>query len=215
MSTLLRNRLPGKGVYAITDGPRDDLFAAAEAALAGGVRILQYRDKTQDTSRRRAEATELSSMCARYEVPFIVNDDVPLALETGGGVHLGREDVSIAEARAVLGSDAIIGVACYGSLERARQLKDEGANYLAFGATYPSPTKPWAPVAPHDLLTQVAALGLPVVAIGGITPDNGRVLIDAGADYLAAVSAIFAAPDIQTAARRFANLFDPQPGIIR
>jgi thiamine-phosphate pyrophosphorylase len=215
MTTLLRSRPPGKGVYAITDGPRDDLFAAVEAALAGGARMLQYRDKTTDADRRRSEATELASMCARYEVPFIVNDDVPLAHETGAGVHLGREDVSIAEARAVLGADAIIGVSCYGSLERATKLKEEGADYLAFGAMYPSPTKPWAPVAPHDLLTQVAALGLPVVAIGGITPDNGRVLIDAGADYLAVVSAIFAAPDIQSATRRFANLFDPQPGILR
>jgi thiamine-phosphate pyrophosphorylase len=215
MTTLLRHRPHGKGVYAITDGPRDDLFAAVEAALAGGARMLQYRDKTGDTERRRREADELSRLCAQHGVPFIVNDDVPLALATGGGVHLGREDVSIAEARAVLGVGAIIGVSCYGSLDRARQLAAEGADYLAFGAMYPSTTKPHAPVASHDVLTQVAQLGLPVVAIGGITPDNGRVLIDAGADYLAVVSAIFAAPDIQTATRRFAELFEPRPGIIQ
>ncbi|PTR23917.1 thiamine-phosphate diphosphorylase [Luteibacter sp. OK325] len=215
MTTLLRNRLHGQGVYAITDGPRDDLFAAVEAALAGGVRLLQYRDKTKDTERRRAEAAELASMCARYEVPLIVNDDVPLALEVGGGVHLGREDVSIAEARAALGPDAIIGVSCYGSIDRARQLQAEGADYLALGAMYPSTTKPHAAVVAHDVLTQAKALGLPVVAIGGITPDNAGVLIDAGADYVAVVSAIFAAADIQTATRQFANLFDPRPGIIR
>ena len=215
MTTLLRTPRLGQGVYAITDGPRDDLFAAVEAALAGGVRLLQYRDKTTDAERRLAEAAELASMCARYEVPLIVNDDVPLALEVGGGVHLGREDVSIAEARTALGPDAIIGVSCYGSVDRARQLKAEGADYLALGAMYPSTTKPHAAVVSHDVLTQAKALGLPIVAIGGITPDNGRVLIDAGADYIAVVSAIFAAADIQTAARQFANLFDPRPGIIR
>ncbi|NII55041.1 thiamine phosphate synthase [Luteibacter sp. SG786] len=213
MTTLIRSPLSGKGIYAITDGPRDDLFAAVEAALAGGARLLQYRDKTGDAERRRAEADEISRICARYDVPFIVNDDVALARDTGGGVHLGREDVSIAEARAALGPDAIIGVSCYGSIERARQLQGEGADYLAFGAMYPSPTKPHAPIAPHDVLTQAKALGLPIVAIGGITVDNARVLIDAGADYLAVVSAIFAAPDIQTATRRFADLFEP--GLIR
>lgn len=213
MTTLIRSKLSGKGIYAITNGPRDDLFAAVEAALAGGARLLQYRDKTADAERRRSEADEISRICARYDVPFIVNDDVALARDTGGGVHLGREDVSIAEARAALGPDAIIGVSCYGSIERARQLRTEGADYLAFGAMYPSPTKPHAPVAPHDVLTQAKALGLPIVAIGGITVDNARVLIDAGADYLAVVSAIFAAPDIQTATRRFADLFEP--GIIR
>lgn len=213
MTTLIRSPLSGKGIYAITDGPRDDLFAAVEAALAGGACLLQYRDKTGDAERRRAEADEISRICARYDVPFIVNDDVALARDTGGGVHLGREDVSIAEARAALGPDAIIGVSCYGSIERARQLQGEGADYLAFGAMYPSPTKPHAPVAPHDVLTQAKALGLPIVAIGGITVDNAQVLIDAGADYLAVVSAIFAAPDIQTATRRFADLFEP--GLIR
>ncbi|WP_413624304.1 thiamine phosphate synthase [Luteibacter sp. Lutesp34] len=213
MTTLIRSKLSGKGIYAITDGPRDDLFAAVEAALAGGARLLQYRDKTADAERRRSEADEISRICARYDVPFIVNDDVALARDTGGGVHLGREDVSIAEAREALGPDAIIGVSCYGSIERARQVRTEGADYLAFGAMYPSPTKPHAPVAPHDVLTQAKALGLPVVAIGGIAVDNARVLIDAGADYLAVVSAIFAAPDIQTATRRFADLFEP--GIIR
>lgn len=215
MTTLLRTRLQGKGVYAITDGPRDDLFAAVEAALAGGARILQYRDKTADAERRRTEADELSRLCALHDAVFIVNDDVPLAKATGGGVHLGREDVSIAEARAELGAEAIIGVSCYGSVERARQLAAEGADYLAFGAMYPSTTKPHAPVASHDVLTQVKALGLPVVAIGGLTPDNAGVVIDAGADYLAVVSAIFAADDIQTATRRFADLFDPRPGILR
>jgi thiamine-phosphate pyrophosphorylase len=216
MSTLLRSRLRGKGVYAITDGPRDDLFAAVEAALAGGARLLQYRDKTTDGERRLQEATELASICARYGVPLIINDDVGLAKATGAaGVHLGVQDVPIAEARAQLGEDAIIGVSCYGSLDRARQLRDEGADYLGFGAMYPSTTKPHAPVTTHDVLTQASQLGLPVVAIGGLTPDNTGPVIDAGADYVAVVSAIFAAPDIQAATRRFADLFDARPGIIQ
>ena len=207
MSSLPTSRLHGKGVYAITDGPRHDLVAAVEAALAGGARLLQYRDKTTDTERRRREADELSRICARYGVPFIVNDDVKLAKLTGGGVHLGREDMSVAQAREVLGPHAIIGVSCYGSLERARELATQGVDYLAFGAMYPSSTKPHAPVASHDVVTQVKALGLPVVAIGGLTPDNAGVVIDAGADYIAVVSAIFAARDIQSATRRFVDLF--------
>ncbi|KAG9603084.1 hypothetical protein KCV01_g6971, partial [Aureobasidium melanogenum] len=207
MSSLPTSRLHGKGVYAITDGPRHDLVAAVEAALAGGARLLQYRDKTTDTERRRREADELSRICARDGVPFIVNDDVELAKLTGGGVHLGREDMSVAQAREILGPHAIIGVSCYGSLERARELATQGVDYLAFGAMYPSSTKPHAPVASHDVVTQVKALGLPVVAIGGLTPDNAGGVIDAGADYIAVVSAIFAARDIQSATRRFADLF--------
>lgn len=216
MSTLLRPGLRGKGVYAITDGPRDDLFAAVEAALAGGSRLLQYRDKTTDAARRGQEAAELATLCARHDVPLIINDDVALAKACGAaGVHLGFKDASIAEARAVLGPDAIIGTACYGSLERAKQMRDEGADYIGFGAMYPSTTKPHATVISHDLLTQAAQLGVPVVAIGGLTPDNAGSVIAAGADFIAAVSAIFAAPDIQAATRRFADLFDARPGIIR
>ncbi|QWT20088.1 thiamine phosphate synthase [Bacillus sp. NP157] len=216
MSTLLRTRLPGKGVYAITDGPRDDLFAAVEAALAGGIRLLQYRDKTTDATRRRQEATELASLCARHDVPLIIGDDVSLAREIGAaGVHLGFHDMPVAEARALLGPDAIIGTSCYGSLERAIQMRDAGADYIGFGAMHPSPTKPHATTIGLDVLTQAAQLGLPVVAIGGLTPDNVQPVLDAGADYVAVVSAIFSAPDIQAAARRFADLFDNRPGIIR
>lgn len=215
MSTLLRSRLSGKGVYAITDGPRDDLFAAVEATLAGGARLLQYRDKTTDAARRRQDAAQLATLCARHDVPLIINDDVALAKETGAaGVHLGFQDVSIAEARRILGPDAIIGASCYGSIERATQMRDEGADYLGFGAMYPSTTKPHAPVTSHDVLTQAARLGVAVVAIGGLTPDNARSVIEAGADYIAVVSAIFAAPDIQAATRRFADLFDARSGIL-
>ena len=201
-------RLRGNGLYVITDGPNPDLLMAVRQALAGGARLLQYRDKTTDAARRLAEARAIQAVCAACKVPMIVNDDVALALAVGAdGVHLGEEDGDLAAARAALGQDAIIGVSCYDSLERARQLARAGADYLAFGAFFPSPTKPHARRASPDLLRQSATLGLPRVAIGGITPENGGSLIDAGAEYLAVISAVFAAPDVQAAAARFSQLF--------
>ena len=197
------------GLYAITDGPRDDLLAACEATLAGGAALLQYRDKTRDRQRRLDEASALAALCMRYDIPLIVNDDVELAATVGAaGVHLGEDDVDIASARAVLGADAIIGVSCYDSIGRARDLAAQGASYLAFGAFFASPTKPHARRATTALLREAKALGVPRVAIGGITAENGRSLIDAGADYLAAISAVFGADDVRAAARSFAALFD-------
>lgn len=201
-------KLQGQGLYVITDGPRPDLLEVVAQALAGGARLLQYRDKTTDPLRRVDEARALRALCAARQVPMIVNDDVALALAAGAaGVHLGEDDGDVAAARAVLGEDAIIGVSCYDSLERARELAAAGADYLAFGAFFPSPTKPHARRASFDLLRQSAALGVPRVAIGGITPDNGGSLIDAGADYLAVISAVFGDPDVRGAAERFAQLF--------
>jgi len=204
----MRMKLKGQGLYVITDGPRPDLLEVVAQALAGGARVLQYRDKTTDPLRRLDEARALRALCSARQVPMIVNDDVALARAAGAaGVHLGEEDGDVAAARAVLGEDAIIGVSCYDSLERARELAAAGADYIAFGAFFPSPTKPHARRASFDLLRQSAALGVPRVAIGGITPDNGGSLIDAGADYLAVISAVFGDPDVQGAAKRFAQLF--------
>ncbi len=204
----LPRRLPPHGLYAITDGPRGDLLAAAEAALQGGAALLQYRDKTADHARRLQEAAALSALRARFDVPLIVNDDVELARESGAaGVHLGEDDPGIAQARKVLGPDAVIGVSCYDSLQRARDAAAAGADYLAFGAFFPSPTKPHARRATPELLHQARALGKPLVAIGGITIDNGALLVEAGADFLAVVSAVFGAPDIRAAASAFAGLF--------
>ncbi|HVB83842.1 MAG TPA: thiamine phosphate synthase [Rhodanobacteraceae bacterium] len=212
MHAAQRRRLI-RGLYAITDGPRADLQAIAEAALSGGAGMLQYRDKTADLARRRAEATALQALCRTHGVPLIINDDVALAAVVGAaGVHLGELDVDIATARARLGPDAIIGASCYDSLQRARQLAAAGADYLAFGAFFPSPTKPHARRAAPSLLREAAVLGLPRVAIGGITPDNGGALIDAGADLLAVVSGVFGATDVRAAAHRYAILFKSTRG---
>jgi len=207
--TPMPHPLPTRpGLYAITDGPREDLLAACEAALDGGATLLQYRDKTRDAARRLAEARALVSLCSRFAVPLIVNDDVELAASAGAaGVHLGEDDVGIASARERLGAHAIIGVSCYDSLERAHTLATAGADYLAFGAFHPSPTKPNARKATLSLLQEAKAFGLPLVAIGGITPENGAAIVAAGVDYLAAISAVFAAHDIRSAARSFAILF--------
>lgn len=201
-------RLTRRGLYAISDGPRPDLFAAVKAALRGGAELLQYRDKTADSARRMFEARALRELCTRFEVPFIVNDDVELALAVGAdGVHLGEDDGDVAAARARLGAEAIIGASCYDSLELARQLAAAGADYLAFGAFFPSPTKPNARRATLDLLREAKPLGLPLVAIGGITPDNALPLVETGADFLAVISGVFAQADPEAAARRYAALY--------
>ena len=193
--------LTRNGLYAITDGPRDDLLAACEAAIDGGAVLLQYRDKTDDATRRLAEARALAELCARRRIALIVNDDIDLALASGAmGVHLGEDDGDIASARAKLGLCAIVGVSCYDSIDRARLLAAAGADYLAFGAFHPSPTKPNARTATPALLREAKPLGVPLVAIGGITAANGATLIDAGASYLAVISAVFGTRDVRGAA---------------
>jgi len=201
------SKLPACGLYAISDGPRDDLLAACGAALRGGAGLLQYRDKSRDAARRRAEAAALKALCGQFSVALIINDDVELAAALNCGVHLGEDDADPVAARTRLGDDAIIGVSCYDSIERARRLASSGADYLAFGAFFPSPTKPAARCANPDLLKAARPLGLPLVAIGGITPDNAPSLIDAGADFVAVISGVFASADPQAAAGRYAALF--------
>lgn len=209
-SSMPRRRriLPRAGLYAITDGPREDLRAAVAAALEGGAALVQYRDKTRDAARRLREARALVELCGSFGAPLIVNDDVELARAAGAsGVHLGEDDPGIAEARSVLGAAAIIGVSCYDSLERARDAAAAGADYLAFGAFFPTVSKAATRRATPELLRASGEFGLPRVAIGGITPDNGGPLIDAGAEFLAAISGVFGASDVRAAARRFAALF--------
>jgi thiamine-phosphate pyrophosphorylase len=202
--------LPPRGLYAITDGPRADLIDVCAAAIAGGAAMLQYRDKTRDNVRRREEAGALATLCARNGIPLIINDDIELAAEVGAaGVHLGEDDADIASARARLGPRAIVGDSCYNSIERARELAAAGADYLAFGAFFASPTKPGARVAIPQLLRDAKVLNRPLVAIGGITAANGAALIDAGADFLAVISGVFGAADVREAALGISALFAP------
>ena len=203
---------PISGLYAITDGPRPDFRVAVEAALAGGASVLQYRDKTRDHARRLAEACWLAEACAARGVPMIVNDDIGLAAECGAaGVHLGADDAALALARERLGAQAIIGISCYDSIGRARLAVAGGASYVAFGAFFGSSTKPSARPASIALLHESADLGVPRVAIGGITPDNARLLIEAGAECVAVISAVFGTADIRASAERFSALF-PRSG---
>jgi thiamine-phosphate pyrophosphorylase len=175
-----------------------------EAALKGGVAAVQYREKTGDVGLRHEQASELLPLCQRYQAPLIINDDLPGA----DGVHLGREDSSLREARLILGPDKIIGASCYQSLAHAQQAQTMDADYVAFGSFYASSTKPHALRAPLQLLRDSAELNIPVVAIGGITLENAVQLIEAGADAIAVIAALFDAPDIEMAARELNCLFE-------
>lgn len=208
-------RYPFRGLYAITDASLagDALAEQVEAAIAGGAQVIQYRDKGDDARRREAEARALLAVCKRHGVPLLINDDLTLAARIGAqGVHIGRDDGTLADARARLGTDAIIGVSCYNRLELAQEAAAEGADYVAFGRFFPSATKPGAVQASSEVLIAARReLSCPLVAIGGITAENGRPLIEAGADMLAVIRGVFAAPDITAAARRIAQLFnDPE-----
>jgi len=205
---------PG-GVYAITPETADTewLLAQVEAALAGGVAAVQYRDKSGDVARRHEQASELAALCRRFGAPLIVNDDLRLAdLAGADGVHLGRDDGSIREARIILGKGKFIGASCYQSLELAQAAQAAGADYVAFGSFFASPTKPAAGRADADLLRAATrVLRIPIVAIGGITAANAPQLIDAGADSVAVLSALFDAADTRAAARALNQLFETEP----
>ena len=203
-----------RGLYAITDSQLlqgGKLLPYVEAALKGGTRLLQYRDKSTDEARRLREASQLAKLCARHGAELIINDDAELAARLGVGLHLGQSDGSLAAARALLGSRAIIGATCHAQLQLAAQANREGASYLAFGRFFPSQTKPGAPSASPELLTQARAhFNVPLVAIGGVELDNAGQLIRAGADLLAVVHALFSAPsaaEVERRARAFSVLF--------
>jgi thiamine-phosphate pyrophosphorylase len=203
-----RGRL--RGLYAVTPGgietPR--LVALVEAALAGGAALVQYRAKAAGGALALEQAKALVAACRAARVPLIVNDSVDLAIASGAdGVHLGRDDIDARQARARMPS-GLIGVSCYADVGRARDAAEAGADYVAIGSVFPSSTKPSAVRAPLELLRAAAeASSLPVVAIGGITPANARRAIDAGADMVAVIAAVFEAPDVKGAAAQLTRLF--------
>ena len=199
-----------RGVYLITPDEPDTarLLARTAPLLAAGATWLQYRNKTASDALRREQATALQALCAAHGVPLIVNDDPELAQAIGAaGVHLGGTDGDIGAARSLLGPDAIIGASCYDQLANAERAVAEGASYVAFGAFFPTTTKVTSSRATPDLLRQSAALGVPRVAIGGLSPDNVGPIIAAGADLVAVVSGIFAAPDPVATQRAFLAQF--------
>jgi thiamine-phosphate pyrophosphorylase len=194
-----------RGLYAITDSQllAGRFLSHVEAALDGGVRLLQYRDKSDDAARRLREAEALKQLCERYDTQLIINDDAELAARLGVGVHLGQTDGPLTPARALLGRRAIIGSTCHASLELAAQAASEGASYVAFGRFFNSVTKPGAPAANVDLLEQARAqVKLPIAVIGGITLDNAAPLVAHGADLLAVIHGLFGADSAQEVTRR-------------
>ena len=198
------------GLYAITPDTdnSEQLIEQVSAALDGGARILQYRNKGSDAVRRLWQANILKSLAQSRGAIFIVNDDVALAEAIrADGVHLGRDDDAIAAARARLGEAAIIGASCYNSIELARAAVAAGASYVAFGAVFPSGTKPGAVAAPLELFTQSADLGVPRVAIGGITAANAAQVVTAGADAIAVIGGLFDGDDVAERAAAVAALF--------
>ena len=205
MSTLPR------GLYAITPDENDTarLIDKVSAALDGGIAVLQYRQKSADAALKREQAESLLRLCRSARVPFIINDDVQLAATLGAdGVHLGGEDGDLAAARALLGADRLLGSSCYGSIERAHAAKSAGADHIAFGAMFPSSTKPHAKQASLALFALAdMEVGLPTVGIGGVTLNNAPQLIAAGAHAIAVITALFDAPDIAARARAFNKLF--------
>lgn len=204
------------GLYAITNEdlmPGAALLWKTEAALQGGCRLLQYRNKHGNPELRQQEAAELRALCKRYDASLIINDSPALAAAVAAdGAHIGQGDTPLAAARKILGDTAIIGVTCHASLELAEQAARSGANYLAFGRFFASQTKPDAPPASIDLLRAARDFHLPLVAIGGINRDNARLLVSAGADCLAVSHEIFNSDDPEEIRRRaeyFTSLFTP------
>jgi len=190
------------GLYAITDENliSEKKFAAAiEAALQGGARIIQYRDKSDNAQKRLQQASVLRSLCKQYKAVCLINDDIELArVVNADGVHLGKDDASIARARQLLGASTIIGVSCYNDLNLAVRAEKNTADYVAFGALFPSPTKPDALVAGLDMLaTARQQLAIPVCGIGGITDDNIQQVIQSGANMIAVISSLFSARNIK------------------
>lgn len=200
------------GLYAITPDLVDtgDLLYRVRAALSGGARVLQYRNKTADPGLRLAQARALQSLCAASNVPLIINDHLDIALAVGAaGLHLGGEDGDIATARASLGPHRLLGASCYNRIELAEAALAAGADHIAFGSFFASSVKPDAVRPTQDLIGRAKQrFAVPVVGIGGITPSNAPQLIAAGIDAVAVISAVFAAPDIEASAREFQSLFE-------
>ena len=200
------------GLYAITDEaliPESFFNKIIESALKGGVKIIQYRDKSSNTKKRLRQANALCLLCKQYDAISIINDDIELAKTVGAdGVHIGRDDNSVETARQTLGGNAIIGVSCYGDLALAKQAEQNGADYVAFGAMFTSPTKPMATVTGMSIIAQAKSqLSVPICTIGGITEQNIQQVVESGSDMTAVISSLFSKDDITYTAKSLSQYF--------
>lgn len=200
------------GLYAITDPqltPHETLLERVEQALAGGAAVLQYRDKTASIEQKIRDGKALKQLCQSYAIPFLINDDVELALMLkADGVHVGQSDTAVSAARARFGHSGIVGVSCHGDQALALKAVGDGANYIALGRFFQSQTKPEAPPCSLEVLREVRRkVSVPIVAIGGVTTDNAPQLIEAGADMVAVIHGLFGSGDIRATALTFSDLF--------
>jgi len=200
-----------KGLYAITPDSADlnTLIQKTKSAIEGGAFMVQYRSKIQDRDVKMQQCAAILRLCREYEIPCIVNDDVEMCrVLEADGVHLGEKDDNIAEVRHILGEDAIIGSSCYDQLDRAKSAQKEGASYVAFGAMFPTSTKPNAPRATLALLKEAKReIQIPIVAIGGITVNNAHDVIKTGIDAIAVINSLYEAKSIKETAETFAKMF--------
>lgn len=203
-----------RGLYLVTPNWDDTarLLDITAAALDAGASVVQYRHKDASPELRREQGAALLALCRRYRRPFIVNDHLDLCLTLGAdGLHVGGTDMTVAAARAALGPDKIIGASCYGDIDLAHAAWRAGASYVAFGGFYPSPVKKYTFTTEPAILVQAKqGIGVPVVVIGGMTPENAAPLVALGADMVAAITSIYAAPDPIAATRQFDALFARQ-----
>jgi thiamine-phosphate pyrophosphorylase len=200
-----------KGLYAITPDMADlnTLIQKTQLAIEGGAFMVQYRSKIDDRDAKMRQCSAILRLCREYEIPCIVNDDVDMCrVLEADGVHLGEKDDNIAEVRHILGEDAIIGSSCYNQIERARQAQKEGASYVAFGAIFPTSTKPQAPRATLELLKEAKReIQIPIVAIGGITVNNAHDVTKTGIDAIAVITSLYEAKTIKETAETFSKMF--------
>jgi thiamine-phosphate pyrophosphorylase len=200
-----------KGLYIVTPDwdDTDKLLAVTEQALLGGAALVQYRHKFATPDLRQQQAQALLALCRRYQRPFIINDHVELCLALDAdGVHVGAMDATVAQIRARLGPDKIVGASCYGDLQLARDAHQAGASYVAYGGFYASRVKKYPVTTPVDIINRSKAeIPLPLVVIGGMTEENAAPLVAAGADMVAAISSVYLAVDPAAAAEGFARLF--------
>ncbi len=201
------------GVYAITDNiltPHNTILEKVSEALLGGVKLIQLRDKKSNDIDLIEICDDIRSLCKAHDAIFIINDRVELTKKVkADGVHVGFHNLSVPETRAILGKDFIIGASCYGDIERAKKVEKEGADYAAFGAFFPSPTKPNAKVISMDIIKQAKdQLKIPVCVIGGINKDNIKKVIPYKPDMYAMVSSIFEGNSVYNNARMINSLIN-------